>query len=87
MVDGKRIVLVEAKSPTVMKAVGESLPTHAFELNWAPGESLISKVLLNAALHLGLREMEWLFLTCHNYWIICRLHTLSRVFPSMGPSA
>ncbi|KAH9179320.1 kinase-like domain-containing protein [Lactarius sanguifluus] len=73
MIDGKRIVLVEPKSPSVMKAVGDSLPTHAFKLNWAPGESLISKVLLNAALHLGLREMEWLFLTCHNYWIICRL--------------
>ncbi|KAH9042052.1 hypothetical protein EDB85DRAFT_1856993 [Lactarius pseudohatsudake] len=73
MIDGKRIVLVEPKSPSVMKAVGDSLPTHAFKLNWAPGESLISKILLNAALHLGLREMEWLFLTCHNYWIICRL--------------
>ncbi|KAH9065337.1 hypothetical protein EDB87DRAFT_1672682 [Lactarius vividus] len=73
MADGRHIVLVEAKSPSVMKAVGDSLPIRAFKLNWAPGESLISKVLLNAALHLGLREMEWPFLTCHNYWIICRL--------------
>jgi len=24
-------------------------------------------------LYLGLREMEWLFLTCHDYWIVCRL--------------
>ena len=22
---------------------------------------------------LGLRRMEWLFITCHNYWIVCRL--------------
>ena len=26
-----------------------------------------------AALYLGLRQMEWLFLTCHNHWIILRL--------------
>ena len=24
-------------------------------------------------MYLGLRKMEWLFLTCHNYWIVCRL--------------
>jgi hypothetical protein len=24
-------------------------------------------------LYLGLRQMEWLFITCHNYWIVCRL--------------
>jgi len=24
-------------------------------------------------LYLGLRQMEWLFLTCHNCWIVCRL--------------
>ena len=24
-------------------------------------------------MYLGLRQMEWLFLTCHNYWIVCRL--------------
>jgi len=28
-----------------------------------------------AALYLGLRKQEWLFLTCHNYWIIIRLVT------------
>ena len=22
---------------------------------------------------MGLRKMEWLFLTCHNYWIVCCL--------------
>ena len=26
-----------------------------------------------AALYLGLRQMEWLFLTCHNHWIVLRL--------------
>ncbi|KAH8976702.1 hypothetical protein EDB92DRAFT_1810674 [Lactarius akahatsu] len=73
MVDDKRVVLVEAKSPSVMKAVGDSLPEHTVELNWTPGGDLVSRVLLKAALYLGLREMEWLFLTCHNSWIICRL--------------
>ena len=24
-------------------------------------------------MYLGLRKMEWLFLSCHNYWIVCRL--------------
>ena len=28
---------------------------------------------VQAALHLGLRKMEWMFLSCLNYWIICRL--------------
>jgi hypothetical protein len=28
---------------------------------------------VQAALYLGLRKMEWLFLSCHNYWIVCRL--------------
>ncbi|KAH9048980.1 hypothetical protein EDB84DRAFT_1585806 [Lactarius hengduanensis] len=73
MVDDKRVVLVEAKSPSVMKAVGDSLPEHTIKLNWTPGGDLVSRVLLKAALYLGLREMEWLFLTCHNSWIVCRL--------------
>ncbi|KAH8995247.1 kinase-like domain-containing protein, partial [Lactarius hatsudake] len=70
MVDDKRIVLVEAKSPSVMKAMSSSLPEHTIELDWTPGES---KVLLKAALYLGLRKTEWLFLTSHNNWIVCRL--------------
>ncbi|KAH9014661.1 hypothetical protein EDB85DRAFT_2097786 [Lactarius pseudohatsudake] len=73
MVDDKRVVLVEAKSPSVMKAVGSSLPEDTVELDWAPGGDLVSKVLLKTALYLGLRKMEWLFLTCHNNWIVCRL--------------
>jgi hypothetical protein len=30
-------------------------------------------VTVQVALYLGLRKMEWLFLTCHNHWIVCRL--------------
>ncbi|KAH9026553.1 hypothetical protein EDB84DRAFT_1670115 [Lactarius hengduanensis] len=73
MVDDKRVVLVEAKSPSVMNAVGSSLPENTVELDWTPGGDLVSKVLLKAALYLGLRKMEWLFLTSHNNWIVCRL--------------
>ncbi|KAH9057411.1 hypothetical protein EDB87DRAFT_1823633 [Lactarius vividus] len=73
MVDDKRVVLVEAKSPSVMKTVGSSLPEDTVELDWAPGGDLVSKILLEAALYLGLSKMEWLFLTCHNNWIVCRL--------------
>ncbi|KAH9017321.1 hypothetical protein EDB85DRAFT_2096490 [Lactarius pseudohatsudake] len=73
MVDDKRVVLVEAESPSVMKAVGSSLPEDTVELDRTPGGDLVSKVLSKAALYLGLRRMEWLFLTCHNNWIVCRL--------------
>ncbi|KAH9170940.1 hypothetical protein EDB89DRAFT_1222301 [Lactarius sanguifluus] len=73
MVDDKRVVLVEAKSPSVMKAFGSSLPEDTVELDWTLGGDLASKVLLKAALYLGLRKMEWLFLTSHNNWIVCRL--------------
>ncbi|KAM6496456.1 hypothetical protein JOM56_009162 [Amanita muscaria] len=66
-------VLVEAKSPSVMKRVGELLPPRGIELTWARRQTLVPKVLAKAALYLGLRQMEWLFLTCHNYWIVCRL--------------
>ena len=30
-------------------------------------------ICVQAVLCLGLRQMEWLFLSCHNYWIVCRL--------------
>ncbi|KAH9063415.1 hypothetical protein EDB87DRAFT_1558209, partial [Lactarius vividus] len=46
LLDREPAILVEAKSPSVMKA---------------------------AALYLGQRKMEWLFLTSHNSWIIRRL--------------
>ncbi|KAI9465417.1 hypothetical protein BJY52DRAFT_1144063 [Lactarius psammicola] len=73
LVGDKRVVLVEAKSPSIMKVVGHSLPTDPISLEWARKQTLVRKILLKAALHLGLRKMEWLFFTCHNYWIICRL--------------
>ncbi|KAH9004932.1 hypothetical protein EDB86DRAFT_3186805 [Lactarius hatsudake] len=72
-VDDKRAVLVEVESPSAMKAVGDLLPTDARELDWYLHQSLVSNLLLKAALYLGLRKMEWLFLTCHNYWVVCRL--------------
>ncbi|KIL54825.1 hypothetical protein M378DRAFT_91869 [Amanita muscaria Koide BX008] len=49
------------------------LPPHGIQLKWLRGQTLVPKVLSTAALHLGLRQMEWMFLTCHNYWIVCRL--------------
>ncbi|KAH9042056.1 hypothetical protein EDB85DRAFT_1857198 [Lactarius pseudohatsudake] len=73
MIDDKRAVLVEVKSPSAMKVVGNLLPTDALKLDWYPHQSLVSNFLLKAALYLGLREMEWLFLTCHNYWVVFRL--------------
>ncbi|KAH9080461.1 hypothetical protein EDB83DRAFT_2548114 [Lactarius deliciosus] len=60
MADDKRAVLVKVKSPSAMKAVGDSLPTDALRLDWYPYQAFS----LKAALYLGLREMEWLFLTC-----------------------
>ncbi|KAM6493292.1 hypothetical protein JOM56_011426 [Amanita muscaria] len=65
--------LCEATSPSVMKQVGELLPPRGIELTWVGGQSLVAKIFSKAALYLGLRQMEWLFLTCHNYWIVCRL--------------
>ncbi|KAH9005142.1 hypothetical protein EDB86DRAFT_3037426 [Lactarius hatsudake] len=93
-VDDKCVVLVEAKSPSVMKAVSDSLPEHTVKLDWTPGGDLVSRVLLKSALYLGLREMEWLFLTCHNSWIVCRLVSdndnpflaFSRIFSIEGSS-
>ncbi|KIM80579.1 hypothetical protein PILCRDRAFT_73114 [Piloderma croceum F 1598] len=49
------------------------LPSHGIKLKWVQGQTLVPKILTKAALYLGLRKMEWLFLTCHNYWIVCRL--------------
>ena len=37
------------------------------------GYNICFTVYMQAALYLGLRQMEWLFLSCHNYWIVCRL--------------
>ncbi|KAF8495478.1 hypothetical protein F5888DRAFT_1711201 [Russula emetica] len=56
-----------------MENVWGSLPSHGIKLKWVHGQLLVPKILSNAALYLGLRKMEWLFLTCCNYWIVCRL--------------
>jgi hypothetical protein len=42
---GEGSVLVEAKSPSVMKVLGESLPLHGFQLKWAPNQPLSPKIL------------------------------------------
>ncbi|KAM6493293.1 hypothetical protein JOM56_011427 [Amanita muscaria] len=73
LVNKKPKALCEATSPSAMKQVGELLPPRGIELKWVGGQSLVSKILSKAALYLGLRQMEWMFLTCHNYWIVCRL--------------
>ena len=44
------------------------MPHHAFQ----------------AALHLGLRKKEWLFLTCHNHWIVIRLVTRDNAPPFLA---
>ena len=40
----KPVVLVEAKSPTVMKVLGESLPPHGITLKWLAGETLVPRI-------------------------------------------
>ncbi|KAH9986750.1 hypothetical protein BJV74DRAFT_878456 [Russula compacta] len=49
-------------------------------LKWVHGQPLVPKILSKAALCLGLRKMQWLFLTCHNYWIVCHSSEPFRVF-------
>ena len=41
---GKPVVLVEAKSPTVMKVMSESLPPHGITLKWLAGGALIPRI-------------------------------------------
>ncbi|KAH9050748.1 hypothetical protein EDB84DRAFT_1258875 [Lactarius hengduanensis] len=73
LVDDEPVILVEAKSPSIMKAVGDLLPPHGFKLKWLQNQPPVPKIFQKAALYLGQRKMEWLFLTSHNSWIICRL--------------
>ncbi|KAH9180574.1 hypothetical protein EDB89DRAFT_2110658 [Lactarius sanguifluus] len=73
LVDDEPAILVEAKSPSVMKAVGDLLPPHGFKLKWLQNQPPVPKILQKAALYLGQRKMEWLFLMSHNSWIICCL--------------
>ena len=49
--------------PKILSKVGYFLSVTTFVL----------QRYVQAALYLGLRQMEWLFLSCHNYWIVCRL--------------
>lgn len=84
-------VLCEAKSPSVMRHVGDTLLQEGVELFWNPRDSSVIRNVLNkvnvvfpvacnvltrfmeAAKHLGVRKLEWLFLISHNHWIVCRL--------------
>jgi hypothetical protein len=44
-VNDKLVALVEAKSPTVMNKLGESLPQNPFKIRWTAGSSsLLSRV-------------------------------------------
>ena len=49
LVNGESKGLVEAKSPSVMKKVGELLPPHGIELKWDRGQSLVPKILLKVS--------------------------------------
>ena len=46
-VNDESMALVEAKSPSVMKKVGELLPPRGIELKWVCGQSLVPKILSN----------------------------------------
>src|SRR5260221_14491093 len=43
-----------------------------------------SQHAFQAALYLGLRKKEWLFLPCHNYWIVIRLVTRDNAPPFLA---
>lgn len=46
LVDGRKTVLLEAKSPSVMAALGKRLPDHSFELDWeGRSTSIVRKIL------------------------------------------
>ena len=45
-VDDMDRILLEAESPTVMKAIGEKLPLIGTHLRWQQGGNLLSKVFL-----------------------------------------
>ena len=45
LVNDESKALIEAKSPSVMKKVGELLPPHGIELKWDRNQSLIPKIL------------------------------------------
>ena len=43
--DGEDRVLVEAKSPAVMKKLDEDLPAHGIKLKWLHNQSIAPKIL------------------------------------------
>ena len=45
LVDNKPMGLCEAKSPSFMKNVCDSLPQHGIELKWVHGQGLVQKIL------------------------------------------
>ena len=45
LVGDKKLALCEAKSPSVMRKVGEGLPERGFKLDWVRGQVLIPKIL------------------------------------------
>ena len=47
LVNDESKALVEVKSPSVMKKVGELLPQRGIELKWVCGQSLVPKILSN----------------------------------------
>ena len=49
-------------------------------------QGIKSQHAFQAALYLGLRRKEWLFLTCHNYWIVIRLVTRDNAPPFLAIS-
>jgi hypothetical protein len=49
LVNDESKALFEAKSPSVMKAVGAQLPQRGIELKWVCGLSLVPKILSNVS--------------------------------------
>jgi hypothetical protein len=47
LVDNKPVGLCEAKSPSVMKNVCGSLPSHGIKLKWVHDQPLVPKILSN----------------------------------------
>jgi hypothetical protein len=51
LVNDRLVALIEAKSPTVMHKLGESLPQMAFKIRWTPGStSFVSRVFSKVGL-------------------------------------
>ena len=49
-VDGEDKAVVEAKSPSVMKKIAQSLPQNGIELTWARGRPLAPKILTKVSM-------------------------------------